>query len=366
MLSLYLLFVFVVSFFSCSILAYKIIGLDYGRNRNDKVDGLRGLLAFMVALFHYGATYNIELYGIWSSYDSLILKNFGSFSVSVFFIISGFVFYSTIFSKECKWLSFYISRILRIYPLFLMVLIFIVLVSYFKGNSSDLSGLYKYFLFGWGDLFGYDQSYLVNSGVQWTLLYEWLFYAALPLLWALKNKKFTAWFAISALASYVAFDLASKGQIDFKLFLLFISGLACRHLSKEKFNKISNLKFITISLICVTTSLFFSYQYSYIQMMSVSVLFYCFLISGFRIKPSINKFILSMSEASYGIYMIHGVVFFIIFRAGLFETKMISPWLFFSLFPVVMFFVTFLASYSFIYIERSSMSAARKISCKLR
>lgn len=366
MLELYVLICFFVSFIFSSILSNKLISVDKCSSRNAKVDGFRGILASMVVLFHYSATYNIEKTGMWLPYDIHIIKNMGSVAVSIFFMISGYLFYSVISKRDICWKRFYLSRLLRIYPLYIIVIPIIAITAYSMGGGTNYDYLIRYFEFRWGPLFGYDGAYIINSGVQWTLLYEVLFYATLPAIWSLKHRTATIWLTVSIVFAYVAHYLYRAGEINPNLFLLFIMGGICRFIVSKENRIISSFIMLFPALLLLVLACLYADPYSYIQMISLFFFFFLILVSRNKVRILSNKYSLVMGDVSYGIYMIHGVVIFLIFRTGLINTKVMSAWVYFSLFPLVMLAVTFLASYSLIYIERPSMKLAVDISKKMK
>lgn len=361
-----MLICFFVSFIVSSILCNKLISIDQSSSRNAKVDGFRGILASMVALFHYSATYNIEKTGNWLPYDIHILKNMGSVAVSIFFMISGYLFYSVVSRKYVCWKSFYLSRLLRIYPLYITIISIIAITAYSIGDGTSFEYLIRYFEFRWGPLFGYDGAYIINSGVQWTLLYEVFFYAALPAIWSLKQRTATIWLIVSIVFACAAHYLYKAGEINLNLFLLFIMGGICRFVVSKKKRIISSFIMLFPALLSLLVAYLYADPYSYIQMTFLFFFFSLILASGNKVKVLSNKYSLVMGDVSYGIYMIHGVVIFLIFRSGIINTKVMSAWVYFSLFPLVMIAVTFLASYSLIYIERPSMKLAVNISKKIK
>lgn len=96
------------------------------------LDGLRGLLATFVFFHHSMIWYFYIQDGVWQSPPSSLFYYFGSGSVIMFFMITAFLFFSKItsnaHSKEFDWLRLYVSRFLRIAPLYLFAIFYHVLV----------------------------------------------------------------------------------------------------------------------------------------------------------------------------------------------------------------------------------------------
>lgn len=81
---------------------------------------LRGLAAFLVIVYHS------MVMSVVSPYFS---NPVGEFGVDIFFVISGFVMWVTTESKKNNTLSFWISRIFRVIPLYWMFTLSIVLAA---------------------------------------------------------------------------------------------------------------------------------------------------------------------------------------------------------------------------------------------
>lgn len=135
------------------------------------LDGLRGIAAAMVIVFHYGGA-RWE----WLS---------GWIGVHVFFVLSGFLITTLALREEGRRgrLSlgdFYIRRSLRILPVYFAVLALVVGVTWSRGEwaSSGLDALMPYYLTFNGEFVGPGQPH----GHVWTLGVEQKFYLVWPLL----------------------------------------------------------------------------------------------------------------------------------------------------------------------------------------
>ena len=84
------------------------------------LEGLRGALAVVVCLGHYGVNTVLRPYGL--------LVNFG-LAVDVFFVMSGFVLSYAYFFSNRSWAEFIVGRFARLYPLHLITLIFACVVA---------------------------------------------------------------------------------------------------------------------------------------------------------------------------------------------------------------------------------------------
>ncbi|KND61181.1 IS, phage, Tn Transposon [Candidatus Burkholderia verschuerenii] len=157
------------------------------------LDGLRGYLAFAVFLTHTASSAIWYRTGEWVWPDSTFYILCGRVPVSLFFMITGFLFSQKLMMSRSRvnWRRLYLSRLGRLAPLYLFVttMVFIV-VGYVTGwtlhvaPSELLRGAARWLalgILGHHDLNGLQQSWMINPAT-WTLRYEWTFYALLPLL----------------------------------------------------------------------------------------------------------------------------------------------------------------------------------------
>jgi peptidoglycan/LPS O-acetylase OafA/YrhL len=163
--------------------------------RISTLDGLRGYLALAVFLHHACIWHFFLKTGQWQAPPSRIYTHMGQSAVSLFFMITGYLFFAKILDAKARpldWVRLYVSRCLRILPLFLATTM-LVFVAYF---------LQKYQLLPSVDAARYASVSLmlqVTAGVRWTLSYEWRFYFLLPVLaWLCLRKPPWIWLAVGA------------------------------------------------------------------------------------------------------------------------------------------------------------------------
>ena len=163
-------------------------------NRIDTLDGLRGFLALSV-FFHHTAVYHDYLQtGNWKSPNSRFYLHVGPAGVAVFFMITGYLFYSQLLKAGGKpdWKKLYAGRVFRILPLywFAVVLVFAGVLTHCGWRLAEpaVRVLLEFVRWSMGALFaeapvnGSDFVYRITLYVTWTLRFEWFFYFSLPLL----------------------------------------------------------------------------------------------------------------------------------------------------------------------------------------
>ncbi|MGC4103929.1 acyltransferase family protein [Ferruginibacter sp.] len=174
---------------------HKLYGLDH----------LRALAILMVFIYHYGILFDAPEWVI-------SVGKFGWTGVDLFFVLSGYLIASQLFSKidagrKISFPEFFIKRFFRIIPAYLVVLALYVFLPSFREREA-LAPLWKYLTFTQN--IGLDVARQGTFSHAWSLCIEEQFYFVLPLL-------------LIALVYYKAFK-----KSYWLLLLLFLLGFAAR------------------------------------------------------------------------------------------------------------------------------------------
>jgi peptidoglycan/LPS O-acetylase OafA/YrhL len=159
-------------------------------SRYSQIDGLRGYLALGVFITHAATMRQFGEVGIWAWPPSSFFTMAGTVPVSLFFMITAFLFWGKAIRSRGRinprWLL--VSRLRRLAPLYLCtipVLLLLVGIASDWTLHTSLSSLFisigRWSLIGAGghpDVNGVSDLY----PQVWTLMYEWGFYAALPII----------------------------------------------------------------------------------------------------------------------------------------------------------------------------------------
>lgn len=366
-----------VVFFSALLITHflvKVFGVPSEMGRQSTLDGLRGILAFTVFLCHAGVWhYFISTGGNWD-YPEGPYAQFGKSSVYMFFMITGFLFTSKIINdreKGVDWIRLFVSRVLRIFPLYfaaVILMIFIVLIEsnfQIKGSLADfLSGIVRWFTFTiFGDPFlnNYDLTRVINSNVQWTLVYEWLFYLSLPLLALILHIRVPAVY-IAASAALVILFVVNMQNLFFPF--AFLAGILTAFIFR--FGQIrlllSHPIFSVIAIALVVLQAWYSPEAAYQQPSRIPAL--CLTIAFIIIACGNNLFgFLSskparyLGEISYGIYLLHGVILFCVFKyvIGFEQLKTFSPVGYWTAVCAAMILILITATFTYRTIEAPAM-----------
>ena len=344
------------------------------------IDGLRGFLALTVFIHHalYWFNYSKDLG--WVNSSTNLFMNFGHASVSLFFMLTGFLFSLKLIdarNKEIDWLKLYCSRFMRLTPLylFLMVAMFFIVFSethftLYEPLETVRTEIWYWLLFvipGHPDINTFPNTHLLTAGVIWTLPYEWYFYFLLPVLAIFVGAKSKANSGIWLLLSSICVIFFSAWQLNIDLFYAFGSGgLAAaivrtpslrQHFCGPQASWIALACFV-IGYSCFAGNINFPRQ----VVLTTGLIFVACGTSIFGLLTM--RSVRALSTISYGVYLLHGILLFISFHYVVpTETRlhldMRHYWYFLFLFTPVLIAASTLSWYL---IELPAINAAPRLS----
>lgn len=300
-------------------------GAPTGLGRYAAIDGLRGYLALFVFLHHSCIWYFFPKTGQWNVPPSNLYTHFGQSGVALFFMITGFLFFTKLIdgkTQSIDWLRLFISRFLRLVPLYLFaILLMFLIVACISGEHlvEPLPVLLKKLLqwigftvLGAPDLNGISPTAIV-AGVTWSLPYEWLFYFSLPML-ALTVRVIPP---IPFLAISIA-CIASMAYLQPEPVHLasFLGGIASAFLVRSSrfcsfaTRHISSL----IALGCISVAVaFFPSADGYVQLFLLSIAFSLIACGNSMFGILTHPASRTLGEMAYSIYLLHGILLFTTF-----------------------------------------------------
>jgi peptidoglycan/LPS O-acetylase OafA/YrhL len=157
------------------------------------IDGLRGFLALSVFVHHAFCTRVWYVTGAWSGAGNQVFLQAGWAAVTLFFFITGFLFWTKIHREpHLSFLRHLRSRLRRLGPAYWAAVAVVLLVVAFRTGwrlqvapSQLVRPLVDWVFFaltGLGDINGLAETRNIIAGVPWTLALEWVFYLLVPLL----------------------------------------------------------------------------------------------------------------------------------------------------------------------------------------
>lgn len=339
-------------------------------SRYVSIDGVRGYLAFGVFVHHYILQW-IYLHDGRSGSPPLNFENqFGKTSVAVFFMITAFLFWGRANSKKkMDWKSFLVSRLFRIYPLYLVFILAICIgVGYrshwmaFEPPLAIATEIFKLLFFRPPYINHYDGNSI--GGVNWTLLYEAWFYLCLPLFVFIFLRTNAIWKKLVALGLAIALLLVNHLQP--LTVASFIGGIAAVHwINNEKLLKIAQSNAATlVALGCLAYEGIFIYDPFNPLGIALLTVFFVTIASGNTLFGLLRiRAALWLGEISYSIYLIHCIILWVVMKNVLPSLPSFHPtlaWLAGSVICLT-FLVVLLPSATYLYIERPFIALGHRL-----
>lgn len=304
------------------------------QGRFTSIDGLRGYLAFFVFLHHSCIWYFYLRTGRWEVPNSNLYTHFGQSSVLIFFMITGFLFFSKLIdgrTKNIDWGKLFISRFLRLVPLysFAMLLLFIVVANVSDGVLNEpvlklIGSMLRWLgftIFGTPNLNGFQYTPTIIAGVTWSLPYEWLFYFSLPLL-ALAIGVIPPFpylmFSVIGVAGVVIWNpqFYSLNQMIAPL-LSFLGGISAALLVRwELFRQFAVQGFsslIVLGCLVWVINVYPSVNGS-VPLLLLYIAFALMACGNTMFGALVSPISRTLGEMAYSIYLLHGIFLFVIFN----------------------------------------------------
>ena len=336
-------------------------------HRDSPLDGLRGVLATFVFAHHFYLMHRWSLQGEWAVADNFGLhwmyfaQNLGAIPVSLFFMITGFLFLNKIKQKEIDWKKMYLARIRRIMPLYLLSLLFVVYASFKAVGVENVAfwdgadWLFHWATFRYQPLNGFI-SFVSNAGVQWTLLYEWGFYFSLPFIHTAmhqlpaSNKK--QWGVMALCGALFSWIITQTDTHHYWQFVLSAAAVSLSDVLLPFIRRYKKWLNVALPLLLLATAFLFP-PYTPINRILVALLF-LLLAGGYDFGGILRHHGMKMlGDMSYSIYLTHGVVLYSVFvLGGWFDFQTHGLLVYIATFPLIFALVLLLSCATYFGVER--------------
>lgn len=349
--------------------------------RQTAIDGLRGYLAFGVFVHHLAIYYPYLETGIFELPDSNFYSQLGRASVALFFMITGFLFWSRVLGTRgtLDWQRFLLGRLFRIYPLYLFALACVLIITFTASNGQlrvpldELAiSITRWLIFQRPDINGYQATGDLIANVSWTLSYELFFYLTLP-CWTAVFIRRGGWLklAVSLIYIYALYKLMGASSVlKHAVLLSFLGGVAAAYwVRNDRCRSWAQGARAAILGLAMLTAVMLGWHNSFAPIPLVLLtLFFCIVASGNTLfgalsMPSVRW----LGEISYSTYLLHGLVLWLglVFLPPLLAVDPRSPvyWAGFTVMGSVLVIV--LSSASYMLIERRGVDAGRRVSARL-
>ncbi|WP_065649250.1 acyltransferase family protein [Pantoea eucrina] len=300
---------------------FSFMDKDVSAYRIKRMDGLRYVLAALVAMHHFVFSHNQVVLGNWNIEGFFIEYFSGKFAVMIFFMISGYLFIS-VCEKETDWIKLYVNRFFRIVPMAtvssLLCVVIAALLQLHTGKFFFSDNILYWFDGGImnirPDLFGYKKSFLLSGGVTWSLVWEWALYFSLPFIYFLNFRKNTIVLLLSII--FICYYALSKYEYRTALYIAtFAIGALCKKMTtlQDKINSHEKI-FSWLSLPLFAACFAFGYKENPITL-SITVMYGLFFYSiccGGKLAGVLEwKGFIRLGDASFSIYLLHSTFWFV-------------------------------------------------------
>lgn len=341
------------------------------------MEGLRGFAVFLVFLVHY-----VTLVKPWVATNSSLqvlagkIHTIGNAGVDLFFVLSGFLIYGTLISKQQAFGRFMWRRVVRIYPAFIAVFVAYIVLSFVFPSESKIPApalqgavyLIQNFLLLPG-LFAFEP--LIT--VAWSLSYEMFYYLVIPLaisLLALRHRS-AVWrvgfFALLATVTAVACAYLG-GPVRLTMF---VSGILLYEAIQSGRVPAPNSGIGLLALILGLAGTLMPVSGTVGAALKIGILFVSFFVlcmACFQDAAAWLPRVFSwtpmrwLGNMSYSYYLLHGLAL----KAGFMALSVVLPpaaygaWMFWALLPIMFMLTLFPTAALFLAVERPfSLAAGR-------
>lgn len=296
------------------------------RARYSALDGLRGFLALGVFVFHLVVTRGFIETGLWEAPASRFYALLGPVGVSLFFMITGFLFWGKLLRAQGRprWYELYVGRLFRIGPMYVFVVLLMLCIVFARTGLRlvEPAGTVAVSVLQWlalgvidtqPDVNGYRATHVL-AGVTWTIWYEWVFYASLAATAPFARGRAHLLFVFAALALCLAGKVFLRTDA-MGFALLFAGGMAVASLLHENVRPaMSSNARSTAALACLAVVFAASPNgYGTFTALLLSLFFYlvCSGTSLFGLLTTTPA--LRLGTISYSLYLMQGLVLTLIF-----------------------------------------------------
>lgn len=359
------------------------------------LNGLRFIAALMVVIHHLEQF--LAIFGFKNYWNNKVIISFGDLGVKLFFVLSGFLitYLLLVEEKSTKTISirkFYIRRVLRIWPLYYLILVlsFFVLVHFDflripgfteRLNSHFTISLLLYVLFLPNALM-FSYGVVVPFASQaWSVGVEEQFYLIWPVIMKFFKRKinvFVVVLIVYLFLKFVGFDYIKHNIYwtkdlekvknfweGFSIDCMAIGGLFAYILFvRDKLMKIIvNNTIFYISLFLTILSIAFHWDFGWFSAEIYSILF-GLIISNLAFNYSLRSWLEHrplnyLGKISYGLYMYHPLAIVIAIKIG---EKLDIIDNHFLIFCIAFVFTTMIATVSYEIIEKKFIRLKLKYS----
>lgn len=368
--------VFAIAILTAFLLS-RFLNFKTDSSRNGNIDALRGFLAFGVFIHHVDLWFHYLHTGKWNFGSSIFYKHLGGISVSLFFMITSYLFISRILRVneiELNWKKLFISRFLRLFPLYffsISILIFIVFATSgwliqvpFLKLIKNIGHWLSFTIVSDGIINANPFTGLINAGVVWSLPFEWVFYFSLPVITLFINPKKVGIVYILAGILFIAGFIKIHG-FELKHVLSFSGGAIAPLIMKYGKKNISYDRWYFSLIIILAFLLIIIWgELSHLLVKICLAIIFTLIALGNTLAGVLRSRALKfLGEICYSTYLLHGILLFVVlyFIIGIDSARSFSSFQYCFVFTLATPLLVFISYFGFQYIEKPFIDYSKKI-----
>ena len=356
----------------------RVLGIGTAAGHNVAVDGLRGYLAFGVLLHHSVVWYFFLRRGEWALPPESVYRALGTHCVSLFFMITGYLFVGKLIDarkKPIDWTALYVSRVLRLTPLYLVAIAALLTLVGIQTDWerrvpwSELAVAAAHWV-GFTvitapDVNGLASTAVLIAVVTWSLAYEWLFYLSLPAQ-ALLLRLRVPWGFLVVCSVACLWLILEKQTLIFPT--SFVKGAIAAALSRwpPVASWLARPLFAPLALVLLVAGAA-ELVPPPMPAIFITLAFFAVACGNTMFGLLSNRAAVVLGDISYGVYLLHGLVFsttfFLLLDPAM--TATLTPLQHWAVVSGVATVVVSLAAVSYRYLELPAMQRVRPVTARL-
>lgn len=336
--------------------------LENRGSRVGSLDGLRGFLALAVFFHHFAITYHWKQTGQWNAPPEAVFENFGKVGVALFFMITGYLFISKILQQDrVDWRKLYRSRLYRIVPLYLLAFLSVAFVvaintdfSLQVSTSRLMVDLLRWLSFHGATINGYQDTRTIIAGVDWTLRHEWAFYLALPAIQWVINKGHWATLALVLATIALCIHPVKLVSLGSEHFVYFVIGAVPAWVAlRRQVPSFIRSRWVGVLILLSLAAALAAEHRGALQLVLLGLAFIGLALGNNILGLLITRPAVLLGEISYSIYLLHGLVLYLLFtQFPVVDASGLTPWAFAWWMPVTSLLVVATSAATYLLVEK--------------
>jgi peptidoglycan/LPS O-acetylase OafA/YrhL len=282
--------------------------------------------------------------------------------------------------RQHDWLAFAISRVFRLYPLYLPLMLLVFVCVFYLQNWEMKESAWKligqvlsWLVFERPDVNQYPQTGMLISNVTWTLAYEMFFYLSLPLTAMIFIHRVNWLQTVLCLVGiYALYQVVGWEHSLKKHFLAsFLGGIAAAYwirrphlVAWSKTPLAGGIALLALAIVFTAFNRAFNFG-----ALLLTSLFFVIVASGNPLFGALKpRSIRWLGEISYSTYLLHGFVLWLLVQQlpPMLHLDARESWIFLPLMALGSCLLIIISSVTYLLIEKPGINAGKRILLWLR